>query len=65
MNQMDFFRPVPHSFDEIDQIMLIGMSRVAADRMDTSLDRKPFSIQKDITFPRSEPLNIMPRSPFG
>ncbi len=41
MNETDVLRAFAHAHDEVDQVLLVGMCRVAGYRVDAGLDVEP------------------------
>ena len=65
MDQPDFFRPVAHPTDEIDQIIAIGVGRITADRMDSRPNGLLAAIEKDVALRRGILLDYPAGSPLG
>jgi hypothetical protein len=54
-----------HGADEIEEVLLVGMGRITAERMDPRADVVPSAIELDIPATRTIPLDRQPRRADG
>ncbi len=65
VHQFDKPGSITHAFDKINQILLIGVGRIAADGVNTGLDGIFFTTQKNISPLGAILLNRSPRGSLG